>query len=198
MGPSDAFHQRQVETLQSVDRAVNSIVAALKQANRWESTLVVYLSDNGLAWGEHRLLDRKECAYEECAKVPIWVRVPGLVARVDTHLVANIDLAPTFAAWAGITPPGKVNGLNLLPLLNDPNAAWRTELLLEHLGSTSSAVRHSAIRTVKNLYVEYQNGNKELYNLVKDPYELTNVASKAANASLITTLKAKLKVLKAQ
>ncbi|HEU5153827.1 MAG TPA: sulfatase-like hydrolase/transferase [Gemmatimonadales bacterium] len=198
MGPSDALHQRQVETLQSVDRAVNLIVATLKQANRWESTLLVYISDNGLAWGEHRLLDRKECAYEECAKVPIWVRAPGLVARADTHLVANIDLAPTFAAWAGITPPGKVNGLNLLPLLNDPGAAWRTELLLEHLGDMSSAVRHSAIRTAKNLYVEYQNGNKELYNLVKDPYELTNVASKTANASLISSLKAKLKVLKAQ
>ena len=59
-------------------------------------------------------------------------------------------------------------------------------------------MRHSAIRTARNLYVEYQNGNKELYNLVKDPYELTNVATKAANAALITSLKAKLKVLKAQ
>jgi len=196
--PSDALHQRQVETIQSVDRAVASIVAALKQTGRWQSTLFVYVSDNGLAWGEHRLLDRKECAYEECAKVPFWVRAPGLTARLDTNLVANIDLAPTFAAWAGITPLGLVNGLNLLPLLSNPAAPWRTELLLEHLGGSTTALRHSAIRTARNLYVEYQNGNKELYNLVKDPYELNNVATKAANAALITTLKAKLKVLKAQ
>ena len=54
--------------------------------------------------------------------------MPGLAARSDTSLVANIDLAPTIAAWAGIVPPAPVNGMNLLPLLQNPNAAWRSGL----------------------------------------------------------------------
>ena len=197
MSASDVFHQRQVETLQSVDRAVSSIIATMQQANRWQSTLFIYISDNGLSWGEHRVLDRKECAYEECARIPIWVRAPGVTARNDTSLVANIDLAPTIAAWAGVTPPGKVNGLNLLPLLSSPGTPWRTELLLEHIGA-KSAERSNAIRTTRRLYVEYQNGNKELYDLKNDPFELTNVVTKAANKALVTNLKARLQVLKTQ
>jgi arylsulfatase A-like enzyme len=196
--PSDALHQRQVETLQSVDRGVAAIIATLKQTGRWESTLFIFLSDNGLIWGEHRILDRKECAYEECVRVPIWVRAPGILGRTDTNLVANIDLAPTIAAWAGITPPGNLNGMSLLPLLNSPAAVWRSELLLEHLGGPGTSVKSSAIRTSRYLYAEYQNGNRELYDLLTDPYELKSTVTKPANAALVASLKARLKQLKLQ
>ena len=61
-----------------------------------------------------------------------------MTARSDTNLVANIDLAPTIAAWAGVTPPGKVNGMNLLPLLESPFTPWRSSLLIEHTGGSSA------------------------------------------------------------
>ncbi len=175
-----------------------AIVATLQQTGRWESTLFFYLSDNGLSWGEHRLFDRKLCPYEECIKVPFWVRMPGLAARTDTSLVANIDLAPTIAAWAGIAPPQPVNGMNLLPLLQNPNAAWRSALLIEHLGSGVASTTSSGVRTARYLYNEYQNGNRELYDLQVDPYQLTNVSKQAANAALVASLRATLNVLKAQ
>ena len=160
--------------------------------------MVVFFSDNGYAWGEHRLIDRKACPYEECIRVPIWIRAPGLVARTDTSLVANIDLAPTIAAWAGITPPGKVNGMNMLPLLQNPSAPWRSALLIEHWGAFTASTIGSGVRTSRYLYHQYQNGDKELYDLIKDPLQLTSVHKLAANAALITSFKATLNALKAQ
>ena len=130
--------------------------------------------------------------------MPFWVRAPGLTARTDTSIVANIDVAPTIAAWTGITPPGKVNGVNLLPLLQSPGTAWRTELLIEHLGTGSTSTDASGVRTARYLYNEYQNGNKELYDLKTDPLQLTSVASKASNAALVASLKATLNALKLQ
>ena len=195
---SDALHRRQLESLQAMDRGIASIVAALQQADRWNNTLVIFMSDNGLTWGEHRLRDRKFCPYEECIRVPFWVRKPGVTARTDTNLVANIDLAPTMAAWAGITPPGKVNGVNLLPLLQNPATPWRTALLIEHLGTGSTLTDASGVRTSRYLYNEYQNGNKELYDLKTDPLQLTSVASKATNAALVASLRATLNALKLQ
>jgi arylsulfatase A-like enzyme len=131
-------------------------------------------------------------------RVPIWIRAPGFTARTDTSLVANIDLAPTIAAWAGVTPATPVNGVNLLPLLQNPSVPWRTAILLEHLGDPSKSKNSSAIRTHRYMYAEYQNGNKELYDLLTDPYQLTNVASMAVNKNLIASLRAQLLVLKAQ
>jgi N-acetylglucosamine-6-sulfatase len=197
---SDALHRSMLESLQSVDRAVASIIETLQQTGRWSNTLVVFLSDNGLTWGEHRLRDTKVCPYEECIRVPFWVRMPGVVARTDTNLVANIDLAPTLAAWAGVTPPVNVNGKDLLPLLQNPATAWRTELLIEHFGesfaTSTPAKRSYGVRTSRYLYNEYDNGNRELYDLVTDPLQLTSVASKASNAALVASLKAKLSLLK--
>jgi arylsulfatase A-like enzyme len=196
MTTADAFHRNQLESLQAVDRGVAGIIAALQQSDRWSNTLVVFLSDNGFMWGEHRLNNRKICPYEECIRVPIWVRMPGVVARTDTNLVANIDLAPTIAAWAGLPAPAHVNGLNLLPLLQNPGTVWRTSLLIEHLGSGSAATNSSGVRTPRYMYNQYQNGNKELYDLVTDSLQLTNVASKASNAVLIASLKVMLDALR--
>ena len=195
---SDAHHRRELESLQSVDRAVAAIIAALQQTGRWETTLFIFFSDNGLSWGEHRHFQAKVCPYEECAKVPFWVRAPGLAARTDTNIVANIDLAPTIAAWAGVTPPTPVNGLNLLPLLQDPNTPWRSDILLEHLSAATTSRKSSAIRTHRYMYAEYQNGDKEFYDLVTDPYQLRNTVKNAANTALVASLKARLLVLKGQ
>jgi len=194
----DAFHRNQLETLQAVDRSVDSIVAALKAANRWDNTLVIFLSDNGYTWNEHRLMDRKACPYEECIRVPLWIRAPGLSARTDSSIVANIDLAPTITDWAGVTPAGLINGRSLLPLLENPGAPWRADLLIEHLKIGAQAPDMQGIRTARYMYNELTTGERELYDLVTDPYQLTNVASLPANAVLVATLKARLALLRVE
>ncbi len=192
----DAFHRSQLEALQAVDRSVVAIVDALKAADRWDNTMLIFLSDNGYTWGEHRMMDRKACPYEECIRVPLWIRAPGLAARRDSSIVANIDLAPTIASWAGVTPVGLVNGKNLLPLLDNPSAPWRADLLIEHLKIGSQAPDMQGIRTTRYMYNELTTGERELYDLQTDPYQLVNVASVPANAVLVATLKARLTQLK--
>jgi N-acetylglucosamine-6-sulfatase len=97
--------------------------------------------------------------------------------RADHRLVANIDLAPTFAQWAGAKAPDFVDGRSLVPVLNNPDVPWRTRLLFEHrLGDHDfNAVRTNAER----VYIEYPlTGETEYYDLTKDPYQLHGQAEK--------------------
>jgi N-acetylglucosamine-6-sulfatase len=97
--------------------------------------------------------------------------------RVDHRLVANIDLAPTFAQWAGSRAPDFVDGRSLVPILDNQNASWRTRLLFEHhLGNHN----FEAIRTSgEQVYIKYPlTDETEYYDLDKDPYQLHGQAEK--------------------
>ncbi|MEO8200406.1 MAG: sulfatase-like hydrolase/transferase [Gemmatimonadota bacterium] len=198
---NDAFRQRQIESLQSEDRAVGQIIQAMADAGRLDSTAIIFASDNGLAWGEHRYFT-KNCVYEECIRVPLMIRAPGIAPRMDSHLVELIDLAPTLAFWARLpAPPARVNGLNLGPLLANPGAIWRTEILLEVLGRVpppAPEALFSAVRTDHYLYSELTTGEKELYDVQADPFEMNNLAGDPGMAGVIAQLKALLDPLKVQ
>jgi arylsulfatase A-like enzyme len=194
---ADSMHRRQLESLQAVDRSVNTLIATLKAKGRWKNTLFIYLSDNGYAWGEHRLLDRKMCPYEECVRVPMWVRAPGLAFRQDTQLVANVDLTPTIATWTGVTLPG-MNGMDLWPLLKNKAAPWRTDLLLEHLGQAGTNLNSRSVRDTRYVYTEYENGEREFYDLKVDPLQLTNAVNQPAHAARVAAMQARLAVLRGQ
>jgi len=182
-GEVDTAHKQILRSLLSVDDGVVSILNALDKTGLREKTIIVYLSDNGIALGNHRFGVSKNCAYEECVTVPFIVYAPTLFpARNDDHLVANIDPAPTFVDLAGGAIPESVNGKSLLPLLKDGNASWRDDILFEHWrtesGEGSMIPEFYAVRTMEWKYVEYETGEKELYDLVNDPYELNNLAGK--------------------
>ena len=177
----DITYKQILRSLLSVDDGVASILNALDKTGLRQKTIIVYLTDNGLTVGDHRFGFSKNCPYEACVKVPFIVYAPGYYApRVDTHLVANIDLAPTFADLAGIPIPSSVNGMSLAPLLKDSNAPWRDEILFEHWpteeGVGSTIPEFYSIRTPDWKYTEYSTGERELYDLKNDPYELNNLA----------------------
>src|SRR6185436_4954439 len=111
-----------------VDETVGTIVDALEATAHAQDTVVVYSSDNGFEWGEHRLWFQKECEFDECLRVPLAIRYPRWITtpRTSSELVINQDLAPTFAALAGTTPASAVNGLSLVPLLQGQAVTtWR-------------------------------------------------------------------------
>ena len=192
----DSMRQRQIESLQAVDRAVERLIDAFKRTNRWDNTMVVFMSDNGYAYGEHRLGDLKNCPYEECIRIPLWIRTPGITARTDTSLVANIDLAPTFADWAGVAVPSKTNGTSLVPLINEPGRAWRTSLLIEHwpIPPTPSP-QGRGVRTSRFVYYEYKTGERELYDMWLDPFQLHNAIDHPEYAGDVTFLQSELRRL---
>jgi arylsulfatase A-like enzyme len=164
-----------------VDDGIASIVNVLKKTGLSENTVIFFISDNGMTLGDHRFGVTKNCPYEACIKIPFIVHSPAMFdPRTDEHLVANIDLAPTFLALAGADIPPSIDGRSLVTLLNDTQTTWREEILIEHWpteeGSGAIVPEFYAVRTREWKYVEYVTGEKELYDLVNDPYELNNLS----------------------
>lgn len=190
----DGLRRNQLRSLQSVDDAVGRLVQALADTGRLENTMIVFTSDNGFLWGEHRwggTGDRnKQVAYEESIRTPFVVRYDRAVSapRSDSRLVTVMDLAPTWAALAGVGAPG-AEGVSLMPLLDQSATTWRSDFLVEH-GLTGFPA-FCAVRSTSDLYVQYATGEEELYDLAADPYELQNRASDAASASTLTARRAR-------
>ncbi|HEY3212916.1 MAG TPA: sulfatase [Actinomycetota bacterium] len=174
----DEFRLSQIQTLQSVDRSVAVLIDTLEDTGRLDNTMIVFTSDNGMFWGEHRLRGKSQ-VYEEAIGVPFVVRYDALIenARTDEGLALNIDLAPTFAELAGVTAPG-AEGRSLLPRLRSPSASWRDAFLVEHMAKGSyGAPTFCAIHTDRYVLVRYATGEEELYDLVRDPQQMENVAT---------------------
>ena len=188
----EELRRNQYRSLQAVDRGVERLLDALEDTGRLDDALVIFTSDNGLLWGEHRWL-KKEVPYEEAIRVPLVVRADAIVdaaGRVDDHLVANIDLAPTIASVTGVDLPG-AEGRSLLPLLEGETTPWRRALLIEHLRGANPIPTYCAVRTARHVFVSYGTGEQELYDLGADPFELQNLAGTrpALQARLAATLK---------
>jgi len=196
----DRLYRNRLQTLLAVDEMVQRILGTLEQAGVLEETYVFFTSDNGFQMGEHRFPHGKDSPYEESILVPLVVRGPGVPAgRVLSHLVSNVDFAPTFAEMAGAPIPPDVDGRSLVPLLgSSPPAAdsWRKEALVEHFARQRSGIpAFRELRMPMLAYVEYDDGNGELYDMQADPYELDN-AFASAPAATIAALSSRLAVLK--
>jgi N-acetylglucosamine-6-sulfatase len=192
----DALYRSQVESLQSVDRAVADIVGALQATGRLENSVIIFTSDNGWMLGAHRWL-RKTAVYEDSIRVPLLIRAPGVLPRVEDKLVQNVDLTASIVEWAGATPPYTLDGLSLVELLSNPAQPWRSALLIEFLGGTlQSATNYQAVRTKNFVYAEYINGDQEFYDLVADPDQLTNGVRNSAYASKVAELNERLETFR--
>jgi N-acetylglucosamine-6-sulfatase len=184
--------RHQEESLLSLDRSVKSIVAALRRRHELDRTVILYTSDNGFLWGEHRL-GGKIWPYEESTHVPLIVRTPWQHgAATNDEPVLNIDLAPTISALAGVKPGLAEDGRSFLPMLQGRRVRWRDAFLVEYLGDSKLRAGgpppYIAVQTRRYLYVEYRNGWRELYDLRRDPWELDNVAASARYRGVIAHL----------
>ena len=186
---SDYYRQR-LESMLAVDEMVGALVEELEALGELDDTYIFFTSDNGWFGGEHRIQEGKNRPYEEAARVPLWVRGPGIAPGSTVEkLTLNTDFAPTFADLAGAD--FLADGRSLAPLLRGEDPPWRSAVLLEKLGRGA----FEGIRTETHKYVEYDNGKKELYDLEADPYELESLHERGA-PSLLEDLKAQLDALR--
>jgi arylsulfatase A-like enzyme len=189
--------RRSYETLGALDDAVVEILDALRARAELDDTLVVFLTDNGFSFGEHRWVT-KSCPYDECIRTPFFVRYPGSRAGTDPRPVSNVDVAPTIAELAGVTLAPPVDGRSLLPLLQRRNVrGWPSGVLCEFAGSSGRVPAWSELRTQGFAYVEYPTGERELYDLAgsrgrPDPFELRNVVDAPRYAAVVRRLSAEL------
>jgi N-acetylglucosamine-6-sulfatase len=155
-----------LESLPSVDEGVQKVVNALSANGELNNTLVVFTSDNGYFNGQHRLFLIKRHIYEESIRVPLQMRGPGIPQGVNVGALSiNADLAPTIVDVANAHPGLVMDGRSLIPVAQNPSIEQGRELLIEE-------PTFEAIRTQRYMYAEHNGGEKELYDLQKDPFEL--------------------------
>ncbi|HEY6637743.1 MAG TPA: sulfatase [Solirubrobacterales bacterium] len=183
----DRRYRGRLESLLSVDDEIKKIVGLVRKYGDKRKTFFIFTSDNGLEMGAHRI-EFKDYLYEEGERVPLIIRGPGVPQNTTRdQLVANIDLAPTIVALAKARPGRVMDGINLLPLTQNPGVEANRSILFESVDLDIYGVRRGPWS-----YNRYSDGEDELYELDSDPYQLTNVADDPALESLKASLAADL------
>lgn len=194
----DILYRERLRSLQAVDRGIERLVSTLDDSGVANNTYVIFTSDNGFHLGQHRLFPAsKLTAYETDIHLPYIVRGPGVpTGETRTALLGDTDVAPTLADLAGVATPPWVDGRSFAGLLAPSTSTpwprrsyllnhWRFRSLndpLEHLDHVALALDMApdfhGIRTDRYTYVFYHGTNeRELYDNVADPEQLTNIAS---------------------
>jgi len=227
------YYQKALESLRSVDEGVKLIVEELGGLHRLSNTYIIFTSDNGFFFGEHRLTGGKFLAYEPSTHLPLLIRGPGIKPKTTTgELAANIDIAPTVLELAGVKPDKSVDGQSLVPFMREPELSTQRPILFESFVQTNDVEEngggpaaapasvaagktgggasvnqrpawldhrdrrnkrqwersakakasivappkdYEGIRLGPYKYIEWPDGEKELYDIEKDPFELNNI-----------------------
>ena len=193
-------YQRRLESMLSVEDLVERVVQALGQGGLLDNTYIFFTSDHGYHLGEHRSWS-KHTFYEEDIRVPFVVRGPNIArGRRLSHLLLNNDLAPTLADLAGVATPSFIDGRSFRSLLHPTpprSSRWRTMVLLErHPIDARYGGRAFGVRSDRWKYVEWDNGERELYDLLRDPHELQSQHKNRAHAELMRHLSERLRELR--
>lgn len=180
-----------------VDAVIGQLRDELLRLGVSENTVLIFMSDNGMLFGERGLSD---CwlLYDDCLRVPMVICDPrrpnkhrGLTAE---QIVLNIDVSPTILDLAGVEMPSKIQGRSLSPLLSGKAPAWRTEFFCEHLFSHTqlSIPKSDGIRTTRWKYIRYfehQPVYEQLFDLASDPQETRNLARDPQHAHQLQQLR---------
>ncbi len=203
------YYDKALASLRGVDDGVKVILDTLGLMHRLRNTYVIFTSDNGFFYGQHRLTGGKFLAYEPSTHLPLLMRGPGITPGSETgELASTIDIAPTILELAGVKADKSIDGRSLYPYAHDTSLRTRRPLLFESFvqsadveeaggrsakpakasgvkatasrsGATASILappkNYEGIRLGPYKYIEWPDGEKELYDITKDPSELNNI-----------------------
>ena len=179
-------------SLPAVDDGVEAIIEALRSTGELDNTYVIFTSDHGFMQGEHRIPQGKMVPYDPSTQVPLLIRGPGIPrGRTTKALVGDVDLAPTIMDATPARPSHPLDGRSILPFARDVNlrslrpflhttagqgAKGRTNTREGGTRGTQPRVpAWSAVRTTRWLYVEYRSGQREMYDLKRDHWQINNL-----------------------
>jgi arylsulfatase A-like enzyme len=213
------YYDKALASLRSIDDGVKQIVDELGALHRLRDTYIIFTSDNGFFYGEHRLTGGKFLAYEPSTHLPFLMRGPGIKPGSETgELAANIDIAPTILELAHAEADKSIDGRSLYPFAHDTALRTRRPILFESFVETNDVeengggppatpapapedpaqppvsarassskadgpAKASILAPPKNYegirlgpykYIEWPDGEKELYDINRDPNELNN------------------------
>lgn len=171
--------------VQSVDDGVGRVLDYLDANELRENTLIVYTSDQGFFLGDHGLFD-KRLMFEESLRMPFLARFPREIkaGTVNSDFSLNIDFAPTFLDFAGMGRDGDMQGETMrLNLQGRTPPTWRQSMYYRywmHDDPDHRVPGHYGVRTKTHKLIRFQSTEPEweLYDLKRDPREMTNLYGK--------------------
>jgi N-acetylglucosamine-6-sulfatase len=180
-----AEFRARLRSLQSVDRAVASLVRTLQSTGEWEDTYLFFVSDNGYLLGEHRFVGKNVLSHE-ALQVPLLVTGPGIEPGSTTSVAASlVDLPATFADLAGVIPRRVVDGTSLGSVLRGDDGSFRDTTLVQTGTDEGDGWAMRGVRTDRYLYAARGDGSDPvLYDRHRDPFEIDNVALDAGYARI--------------
>ena len=166
----DALHAY-LASIAYADYCIGKTLDALDNSPYADNTIVVLWGDHGWHLGE-KLRYKKFTLWDRACRVPLLIRVPGLTkaGSRSERTVNLLDLYPTLASLAGLPSNEKNDGIDISPLLENPDLEWDYPSLTQ-MGRD----RHS-LRSERYRYVRYQTGEEELYDHETDALEWNNLA----------------------
>ncbi|MBI5685244.1 MAG: sulfatase [Verrucomicrobia bacterium] len=189
--------RRYSEAVHTIDENVGRVLKQLDDTGLRDSTLVVYMGDNGFALGEHGFYDKRD-AFETSIRVPLLARAPGRIkpGTVVKQMVQNIDIAPTLLEAAGVAQPAKtprMDGRSFWPLLQGREVPWRDHILYEYHWEWNFPATPTtfAIRTDRWKYIYYHGlwDKDSFHDLQTDPHERHNLIAVPSYQEQIAKLK---------
>jgi len=174
-----------------LDATLAGVLAALRELNLENDTLVVYSSDHGEMLGEHGLW-QKSLFYEPSCGVPLIFRAPGFApaGQVCHAPVSQVGLAATLLDACGLEVPGGLDEPSFAPWLREPSRPPARPVFAEYALGTKQA--RAMIRDGDWKYNHWANDLAELYNLRDDPGEVRNLADDPAHRSTLQRLRERL------
>lgn len=176
------YHQ----LIYGVDQSIGMILDELEKQGIADNTVVIFASDNGFFNGSHGL-GSKVLPYEEGARVPLIIYDPRNInsgnMRRTQSLTAGVDISATILDLANVKIPAPWDGVSLLPILQDPN--YQVRASMPHIQVWGpEATRNLTVLDARFKYIHWYYQDKqqqlvpteELYDVVNDPYEMTNIA----------------------
>lgn len=165
--------------ISGVDRELGLIRALLQKKGIADNTIIIWIGDNGYFLGDKQLAG-KWLMYDHAIGVPLMIYDPRVNQHYDVEdMVANIDLFPTIMEYAKITQPPSSQGNSLVSYVaTGQSQSKRKELLIEHLWDFDPIPSSEGLRTDRWKFLRYRNivADYELYDLINDPEETTNLA----------------------
>jgi N-acetylglucosamine-6-sulfatase len=194
------------ESLLAVDDGVERIINELRRTGELDNTYVIFTSDHGFMQGEHRIAQGKMVPYDPSTQVPLLMRGPGIPrGRRTKALVGDVDFTPTVLDATPARAPTPRDGRSYLPFARNVRLRSLRPLLHTTAGQGAKGRTNTreggargvqprvpawaAVRTTRWLYVEYRGGQRELYDLRRDPWQMTSQIADPRNRTRTRTLR---------
>lgn len=191
------YMQDYLACVASIDENIGRLLTYLDSNNLSQNTLVVYTSDQGMYLGQNGWFD-KRFMYDVSMRTPLLMRWPGKIpgGAVDTNLVQNIDIAPTFLDISGIAIPGWMQGISLKSLFQRKQRSLPRANLYYHfyeVYADHKVLPHLGVRNNRyKLIYFYSVEEWELYDLHNDPSELKNLSRDQKYAGILKRMQGEL------